>query len=299
MRWNTFDRLIRQGSGQGHLDAYIPFRQNTRRNISMCNNQAIATMPGYRRSSHFENRHQRSVGLLALWAGARDVREKYPLWPFTHPHPLSDWPMNFEDRPCCVGSAEALGSLTGCSFKDLFDSAGLSIPLTDLMLTVGDPHCPRCVMVACFPIQRTLKAPPRRDNLPSLEIGLQYAAANGFAHRIIDTAMIGKTLLRNLKAFSFSVNVVRETEKEHDVTPLVESLKEALERGESISEAVKVVSSRQRIPECVVWPVFDFMAWTQVIDIDLSAQVRHSEPIVPGGHQLRSAVQDLLFSDRT
>jgi hypothetical protein len=195
--------------------------------------------------------------------------------------------------PMCRGSLEVMSGRAWPRTARAKDLAPL-IPIIDLMLTVGQSQSPHCILVTCAPLERAWREVVSDQLLNRIQVGQQYADANGFAHRIVDPAMLDGTFLKNLKALSHSVNEVRRLSATRDLRSVPEKLGIALE-GDSIIGAVRRVAIELGIDEQFVWPVFAFMAWNQTIDIDLSRPIRHSEPFVAGGSRYRRLIRQLLL----
>jgi hypothetical protein len=286
MTWAQLRKLIDQGIGQGHLDTYIPFRQLSRRNISRFGNQAFGNMPGYRRTANFFNRSQRYVALVLLWAGALDVREQYPLWPQTHPHPLADWPLGYRTESLCHGVLELREQVN--QSKRI-----VQVPLADLMLTVGTLQSPRCMLISCMSASSTAGT-QRNHPVADPVLVRRYAQANELSYRAIDVRMIDRTLLGNLKALAYSVNEVRHLAGEVDCVPLFDRLRISLE-GRSIVDAVKRTSAQSNVSARQLWIIFHFMAWHQMIDIDLRCEILTTECMVPSDVDIRLQTRKVML----
>jgi hypothetical protein len=284
--------LIRSGIGQGHRDDYIPLVRLSRRNISRIGTQSTGPMPGYRRGSHFMAHNIKVIALLMLWLGALDVRESFPLWPFDHPHPLADWPFGQTVNQECTGTGQIM--VIGRQGRRGRDRVGL--PQVDLMITTGTLDLPDSLLVECAsssPIGFCNASP---DSAKRLALSQRYARMNGMNHRVIDPAALDPIFVANLLALSDAPNTIERDVDSQDVPQIQECLTRYLD-GDSICGAIWRTASQLGKNEQQVFNVFDGMAWSQQIDIDLGRTIYRTEPVVPGGRQIKTQLHHFFFGD--
>lgn len=289
-RYRKLEQRIRDGAGQGHLDDYVRMWEITRANISRFGSQLTGPLPGYRRGSHFRARSHFEMALLALWIGALDVRENYPLWLFSHPHPLSGWPDDRVERRPCSGLLELVdGEL---SARNLIRQALRgSIPDVTLMVTFGNPAHPRCMLLECL----GANAADGKER-PFPDYSELYSSANDMRYFASVPEHVGHTLMANLVACSYAVNAVRRTMSPSLLAAIEDSLRLGLEHNTFLG-AVEATSVRLKIDERSLWTVVHYMKWRQTIDVDMRYPVYHSERPIPGGQALRSALQRIIFGE--
>lgn len=289
MRLRTVTEWIDDGCGQGHLDRYRPLHRLTRRNISRRHNQVTCVLPGYKRSAHFRRAELGKLALLALWVGALDVREHYPLWPFRHMHPLYDWPFADLDLGMCSGTlevAEAAGNLRLAIGGDLPAPVEL-----DLMVTVGTTDRPESLLLMCD--ARPHNTSKSEYDFTREETSRRYALANGMRFTIIDPSVLPVSFVANLDSLSYSVNAVRRIEDPARFAVLSDQLARQLE-VDTITSAVGAIASRFAVDEQMVWLAFDHLAWTQGIDIDICRPISRIDAVVPGGFERQRRIQEFL-----
>lgn len=84
--WERLDDAIDAGHGTGHGETYKPMLEIKRWNPSPVSVQVRKALPPFERVCNFFSRSEWLLGLLFAWLGAL-IREQFPLWPWSHPHP--------------------------------------------------------------------------------------------------------------------------------------------------------------------------------------------------------------------
>lgn len=283
--------LIRHGAGQGHRDDYCPIVRLSRNNIAKCGYQSVGPLPGYRRAAHLLSDEMRIVALLLLWLGALDVRENFPLWPFDHPHPLADWPYGNATLTTCVGMTQ-IRRLVKKSHPSINNNTS-SLSMIDFMVTNGNSEHPYSLMVECRVDARSLHQVEQLQK----NARYRYAIENGIRYQLIQPYRLNPTLTSNLDALSHAPNAVRRDVSQHDLPLIQDLLRKRLEQ-DAICNAVHHVASLLKADEQQVWSVFDAMAWSQAIDIDISKPIYRTESIITGGRRLKTEMQRFIFGER-
>jgi hypothetical protein len=285
---------ISRGAGQGHLDDYVSMWQLNRRNITRFGIQATGPMPGYHRASSFRQQAHRDAGLVALWSGALDARENFPLGPFPHPHPLSDWPLGEPVEHPCHGLLDLADDQRERNSLRRRARHG-HVPEVTLMITCGDQRHPQSTLLACTSAKAESDG-PFADSESDVDRARKYAMANNMRFFPMDTECLGRTLMANLLVCSFAVNAVRR-EIAPDLARRIEDLLLRRLEQDTIFEAVSNVSAQLATSDAPVWTVFKDMEWRQAVDIDLRRQIFHTEALVPGGRALRASLRRMILGD--
>lgn len=293
MNWDKLQARLLRGDGQGHNEHYRAFLQVTRSNITSQGNQAVGSLPRYRRRFNFLSRVERHVALTCVWLGALDVREQFPLWPWAHAHPLSDWPQ------ACVAGPAVPGLLTLARDANIAHGywVGSRVPYVatlDLMVTVGSLEAPRLAGIACKPKELLALGVKSQRRLARLELERRYCRAIGASHVIVDRSDVPQTLAANLEALAPDERL-RTWMRSQVFDQLREALVPRLVAGAPIRAAVEAAAQRVRCTLAEGWDAFRMLAWTQVIDIDLARPVHHTQAIVPGGHALQASLRHKFF----
>lgn len=79
-------RLIRAGYGQGHLHRYKPWLRVTKHDYSPVSNVGHLQSNIKGRLHHVRALSEGRSAILVYWLGAFDLRDQYPVWPWTHEH---------------------------------------------------------------------------------------------------------------------------------------------------------------------------------------------------------------------
>jgi hypothetical protein len=290
--------LIREGVGQGHLDEYTPFIRLSRSNISRVGCQSTGILPGYRRESHFVSETQRLTALILLWLSLLDIRESYPLWPFQHPHPLFDWPLGCPVTQMCIGLTHAGAAKYGelPLSRALRSQRSDTVRRVDLMVTTGSMDRPKCVLVCCAPIKQLARLESKSKRLIHLELCRRYADANGMQLAIIDPTCFSTAFVRNIYSLSLSVNAIRRDISDLNRARVSYQLSSDVPRF-TIEEAIARAATRTSVASRDVWSVFDYLVWTQEIDVDITRPLYHTEPAVSGGRRVRAELRRLYFGE--
>ena len=85
--WVRLKNHLQIGHGSGHGQGYRSLWELKRWNASPMSVQVLKPVPPFARSCHFFSRSEWLLAIVFSWLGAH-VREQYPLWPWSHPHPL-------------------------------------------------------------------------------------------------------------------------------------------------------------------------------------------------------------------
>lgn len=86
MSMNKLLRLIRAGYGQGHLHRYKPWLRVTKKDYSPVSNVGHLQSNIKGRLHHVRALSEGRSAILVYWLGAFDLRDQYPVWPWSHEH---------------------------------------------------------------------------------------------------------------------------------------------------------------------------------------------------------------------
>ncbi len=87
--------LIRAGYGQGPLHRYKPWLRLTKHEYSPESNVGHVQSHIKGNLHHVRAKAEASAALLLYWLGAYDLRDQYPIWPWTHHHIA--WGLDLEE----------------------------------------------------------------------------------------------------------------------------------------------------------------------------------------------------------
>lgn len=297
MTWKKLLARIAEGFGQGHHDEYKAFLQNTRRSSSDAANQSSGNwLPGYKRRFDYLARAERNIALGLLWLGARDIREGFPMWPMSHQHPLvgavGAQTMRLHEVP-------GLWELAKAANIDHGVYVGTSIPYVatlDFMVTVQRNGVPGLVAIPCKPREQIFAADAASRMLERMELERLYCNTLSIPRRVADAKVFGKRLTANLEWLAQPDDLTSNLRCDTALRRFFDSI----ERWIYDTPINRVVSESAAQ---IDWPIergqqaFRFLAWRQIIDINLSEPVVMTEPARSGGKALRAAMQKTIFGE--
>jgi len=298
MTVSKLTELIELGRGLGVGDGYQPWIALARHNTSGVSNQSFVRMPCLARHCAFLSRSERFLAHVLWWAGALDVREQFPLWPWPHPNPhqeldgVPEWPQH----PGIIEVAKDAGI-------KLYRYPGLPIPAVltiDLMVTVrqqGETP-PRLIGISCKPQDQYLHAGPADRLRERLELDHRYCDAGGIHYLLLHPEQLPRTLVRQLEWLA-----PRTTQRELDALRQSTAYNKFVERLRDRLYTTPASRAIRAAGRAIGWnePTSDQMGrtaiWLLDVDVDLSVPVLLHAPLQPGGVALRREIRRRIFGE--
>jgi len=261
-------------------------------------NQSFVRMPCLARHCAFLSRSERFLAHVLWWAGALDVREQFPLWPWPHPNPhqeldgVPEWPQH----PGIIEVAKDAGI-------KLYRYPGLPIPAVltiDLMVTVrqqGETP-PRLIGISCKPQDQYLHAGPADRLRERLELDHRYCDAGGIHYLLLHPEQLPRTLVRQLEWLA-----PRTTQRELDALRQSTAYNKFVERLRDRLYTTPASRAIRAAGRAIGWnePTSDQMGrtaiWLLDVDVDLSVPVLLHAPLQPGGVALRREIRRRIFGE--
>jgi hypothetical protein len=285
---------IRDGFGQGHGRNYLPWITIHRKNSSSNSNQVVSWMPPLGRTGHYLSRGEYFLALLLLWLGVLDLREQYPIWPFTHMNPLvgamGSEGMELKWSRGLLEIAADANIRHGVEF-------GTNIPYVatiDQLATISTANGLKLVAFSSKPIA-THSEEVNERTLERLELERLYFEEIGVRYVVTYSGLVPSILAGQLE-WLLDCSVLPASPKLGHLVDLF-ATHFANYPDFSIAGAVLKISTKLFIPLDSAWILFRYCAWTQKIDIDLSARIITSMPAKRGGIALRSKLRQELFGE--
>lgn len=283
---------IQAGFGQGHGSDYRSWLYIRRKNPSPVSNQVVSWMPTLGRVAHYFSRGEYHTALLLLWLMVLDLREQFPLWPVSHPHPLTGaQAVEGQALPWSKGLLEIAREAD----IDHGVEIGTHIPYvatTDLMATVPfDGH------VKLFGFSSKAISNPNEEvkerTLERLELERRYASDVDAGFVVTNSALVTDVLAGQLEWWldCSTLDCAPELISKVDEFAYILNAHDDL----SIEESVHLAVKRLSLSLACCWLLFRHCAWTLKIDIDPSVRVFTSFPIQHGGIALRSRLRRQFF----
>lgn len=292
--------LILQGFGQGRGEGYTPWIRVTRGNAPRKSNHVVAVTHVQVRPLHLLSRLEYRAVRLAVWLGAVEVREQFPLWPWAGgPHPM-------------VGlDAERDGALPAMpGLLDIAKKAGIRhghfvgapdlpyVATTDLVIRVGDAPNERLAFWSCKPA--AVLADPKKGPAAKERIELErlYARAVGAHHAVYDGTCEPGALSANLDWLE------PPRSEMNDAALTVGRAAFALAFNKTNTEdatesRIQAAAAALDMPLPLAQQHFRAAVWLRTIDADLSFPIVMSRPLITGGTRLkRQLFAQLLGGDQ-
>lgn len=289
MTAKKLEALIRAGYGQGHFQRYKPWLRVTKRDSSPVSFVGHLPSPEFARLHHFRAIAERRTIQLARWLGAIDVREQYPMWPWTHPHPA----MGLEgvEDP---GPVRGLIEIAAEAHIRHGNFLGTRLPYigTIDMLTTWRRNDGSWLLIALDnKPEETVLAPTIVSRVKErLELARRYCTECQIKHLIIHAELLPSELTTNIDALAPPADF--QTIRTSLYLEVVESLQE---HGYTQSPLIILdrIASRRSRSIFELHKLFHLTLWRLDVDHDLTLPFDPAEPLQKGGitvkQQLRSA----------
>lgn len=287
-------QAIRAGRGQGHGSAYKAWLQLRRKNSSPDSNQVVSWMRLLNRPAHYLSRGEYQTALLLLWLDVSDLREQYPIWPISHPHPLQGAPGS---DGLALRFARGLLSIAQEAGIDHGEEIGSGLPYVatlDFLITIPGKQGPRLAIFSSKPVQEDDDIPKWRM-LERLELERRYAAEIAAQYFVTSSSLVPMEMAGQLESWLHCAALDGAAE----LLPLAEPFSEyfAGQPEWPVIEVVTAAAKALAIPQNEAWRLFGHCAWTQKIDVDPTQKVLATYPICLGGRKLKEALQLRFFGE--
>lgn len=280
--------LILQGFGQGRGEEYTPWIRVTRGNAPRKSNHVVAVTHVQARPLHLLSRLEYRAVRLAMWLGAVEVREQFPLWPWAGgPHPMAGLDeMRDHALPATPGLL-AIAKKAGIRHGHFVGAPDLPyVATTDLVIRVGDAPNERLAFWSCKPA--AVLADPKRGPAAKERIELErlYARAVGAHHAVYDGTCEPGVLSANLDWLEPPRSEMK------DAALTVGRAAFALAFNQTNSEEatesrIQAAAAQLDMALPLAQQHFRAAAWLGTIDADLSFPIIMSRPLMTGGTQLK------------
>lgn len=279
--------LVRAGFGQGHFQRYKPWLRVTKRDSSPHSFVGHLPAPELARLHHFRSLAERRTIQLAWWLGASDVREQYPMWPWSHFHPMAGLP-GIENTVRIRGltdiAAEARirhGTFTGTSinYVGTIDNLVTWKRADGSFLLVALDNKPE-------DIARNPDIQSRAKQ--RLELTRRYCSECHIKYLLVHAEQFPRELICNIDALAPTkrLNAIRS----QLYMEVVESLND---QGYTKSplEIISRIASRRSCAPFEVHEHFHIALWRLDIDHDLTLPFDPAEPLQRGGIALKKRIR--------
>lgn len=292
--------LLKAGVGTGIGDLYIPWITVTKKNTTTKSNQSITKMPGLERHCHFLSRAEKHMAHILWWAGASDVREQFPLFPWPHPNPKSalNFPHNYGEHP---------------GLNSIAEDAGIRIPnypkiklpwvLTlDLMVTTQwpDGSFKQLIGISCKPMTELLLSEKNLWTLQRLELDRRYCKEAGISHLLAHAEKLPPAIGRELEwlAPAMTTKQLNTKRLSCEYKYFVEKLSTNV-YDTPASIAANLAAHSLGWSNIEIGEALRTAIWCQDVDVDISQRLNLAAPLKRGGHAIRAMYRERLLGLKT
>lgn len=229
----TTTRLVnwlKAGRGQGVGRDYSPWLQVTRQDHASIGQSHILPNPFIGRQHHLLSNLERSVCVLGMAQPCvTDIREQFPLWPYSHPNPLSELHAERGLAYSSCQSTESEGTLDLAKKLSIRHArfVGLKVPYiytTDQLVTIEVPGQQPFLVAISIKYWSDLRGsnPPqkpkdgkqkraRRNKFRKLRLEREYWNRLGIPWILVTDRLIHQQVYRNLEwALSGAIQRIRD-----------------------------------------------------------------------------------------
>jgi len=300
MTCKRLEQLIEEGRGIGTGDQYRPWIQITRSGTSKTSNQSSVRMPCLGRRCCFLSQGERYLAHVLWWAGALDVREQFPLWPWPHANPCSEvdsareWPKH----PGMIEVARTAGIR-------LYTYPRMKIPAVltiDLLITIQLDQAthPTLVGISCKPQEQYVQAQSVDRLRERLELDRRYCQAAGIKHLLLHPEQLPSSLPRQLewlapRATRTEIETLRRSNRYEDFVSHLAQRACNVPVSDAIQSAKRKVGWNKLKAESVARTAL----WLLDVDANPLRPIEFHEPLRPGGRALKQEIRRRIFGEAT
>ena len=282
--------LIRAGYGQGHFQRYKPWLRVTKRDYSPNSNIGHLPAISLARQHHYRARAERQTIQVTKWLGAIDVREGYPVWPWSHPHPGNGLP-GFENARRLAGLQE-IANEAGIPHGNF---PGTDIPYVatlDVLTTWQDANGNYSLIAfENKPEEFTYAKQPISRTKERLELTRRYCARATIPHRIVHAEKLPAELVVNLDMLEPQLTNQRQQQIiESETYQAVIDVINTHGLLSSMNELLDGIGCQKNVSEPELTTALHLALWRQDVDHDLRLPLRPWEPLIPGGRSFKEAL---------
>lgn len=300
MTCKRLEQFIEEGRGIGVGDQYLPWIQITRSGTSKTSNQSSMRMPCLGRRCCFLSQGERYLAHVLWWAGALDVREQFPLWPWPHanPHSEVDCTREWSKHPGMIEVARGAGIR-------LYPYPGMKIPAVltiDLLVTIQLDQAthPTLLGISCKPQEQYVQAQSVDRLRERLELDRRYCQTAGIKHVLLHPEQLPSSLPRQLewlapRATRAEIETLRRSNRYEDfVSHLTQHACNA-PVSDAIQSAKRKVGWSKLKAESAARTAF----WLLDVDANPLRSIEFHEPLHLGGRALKQEIRRRIFGEAT
>jgi hypothetical protein len=291
----TLEKILQwllEGRGQGHDANYIPWIKIVRKLGLSKGHLELEFVPLLGRQCHYLSKNELRIALLLLWLKVADLREQFPCWPTSHPHPLYLHPhfhpvtMKWSD-----GTLSCARSI-GVKHPYYSNTTIHYIPTIDLMATIV---LDGVAEARAFDVKPDEKEVPLDDyDLEKLAIKKEYCKQLSIPWKLVSSSKVPETLATNLQLYvPYSGEL--DTSLEMKWNLFLDLLNSSLSSQVSLDETLRNIELQGQFNRQEVINLFRRALWFRETNIDLREAIVMSEPPNLSDHAWVVETNNYLF----
>lgn len=294
--WKRVSDAIASGMGTGFGESYKPVLEIKRWNPSPMSVQVLKSLPQFKRKCHFFSHSEWYLGILFSWAGAH-VREQFPLWPWHHHHPEygrhpeSDYALqkSVGMAEICIDAGIKHGTFVGTNIPYIW-----SMDLCLHMPWVPDIKKSTClVSVKPLSSEKYLYVDPLQRGVEKLECERRYANQLGINYFVGDRSLYPGPIFSQLELYSDAAKLPIHHPWYHTLQSFLERHGDAAQ-NEPIENILGRLKTDYNCRPDQANFIKNHILWNQLVDCDISVNLKESLPPRKGGRALRQAIRNSL-----
>lgn len=294
--WKRVNEAMASGMGTGFGESYKPVLEIKRWNPSPMSVQVLKALPRFKRECHFFSHSEWYLGLLFSWVGAQ-IREQFPLWPWEHKHPEYGRNIQIDAAlPKSVGMAEICrdagikhGTFVGTNIPYIW-----SIDLCAHMPWVSDLKKSTCLIsVKPLTSEQYLYVDPLHRGTEKLECERRYAKQLGISYFIGDRTIYPGPIFSQLEFLADAAMLPATHPWSYILHRFLDHHGDALQNDPLQSIREKLITDYKCSPMQATY-LKNHILWNQLVDCDLSVNLKESHPPKKGGLALIQAIRNSL-----
>lgn len=299
MTLGRLSKAIKEGAGQGFGENYWPWIRVRRMTSGAVSNLTVFANPLYARAIHLLSGLEVTATIMALWLGAIEAREQFPLWPETHAHPgFPDASAHAAQQSMVPGLLE-LAAAAGIKHGDYWGTDIPYVATADLLLNTPDDRQGRLVLMPVKPASE-IERMDRKGERVRERLELQRRYANTIDARYVEfTDQFCSPLLGSqLRCFRPRFSELQERRSSDELHRFAEHFID-LSHELPVSSCRKAVLQRMDITDVPLGhSLFRISTWLGLINLDFSRPIQEDALIKLDTRGLKASLADTLFGPR-
>lgn len=292
-------QAIANGCGQGFGENYCPWIRVRRMTRGAVSNLNVFANSLYARPMHLLSGLEVSASVVAIWLGATDAREQFPVWPDAHLHPALDPASWFTTQPRHVPGLMEIARDAGIKHGVYPGTQIPYVATADLLL---QPPQDRVAKLTLVPVKPTseIRRPGRKGDRVRERLELQRRYSNVIDARYVEfnEDFAPSLLYSQLRCFIPSYSELNRLRSSEELQLFADNFID-LQSELSISMARRAVMQRLRIADVQhSHALFRCASWLGMINLDYRKPIQTQSLINLDSEGYKLALANRLFGPK-